>query len=201
MFLSTTTLFSLLTLPLLALSSPHPTISPRFVLLGSCPSAAQPTEEQFVIGYTDFCQNYVPPNHKMDPAKPIVATYDLRNADNSMGKWVFRFRSRTDSPISEMLSVDPNTCLGMFKRWLDTDDAGGLGKAYCVVDGTGGDKVGTEGMSKEGKVAVLDSAVVDKRLGMESQPYMELWAESYRLPGARSAGAGCDSFDAFATCS
>lgn len=50
-------------------------------------------------------------------------------------------------------------CLRSFRDFLETERAGGLGGAYCVVGGTGGDKEGTEGMSGEGVVLVMGGKV------------------------------------------
>jgi hypothetical protein len=48
------------------------------------------------------------------------------------------------SPVNPTLQVDQDTWLAKFKALVESDGAGGLGKAYCVVEETGGDKKGKE---------------------------------------------------------
>ncbi|KAF1912093.1 hypothetical protein BDU57DRAFT_523449 [Ampelomyces quisqualis] len=101
----------------------------------------------------------------LEQSTPIVATYQLRNADGSTSHWVLKAAAGGTSPVIESLDVSAQLCLEQFGRFLDSDGAGGLGGAYCVVDGTGGDKVGREGMSGEGMVCMLDAKVEVGGLG------------------------------------
>jgi hypothetical protein len=64
---------------------------------------------------------------------------------------------------------------------IETDQAGGLGKAYCVVDGTGGDKQGNEGMSGKGVVSVLGGKIVLDNYGVYNEGALVF--ENYRRAG------------------
>lgn len=64
-----------------------------------------------------------------------------------------------------MCSADRNMCERRFKQMINSNDVGGLGKAYCVVDNTGRDGIagrgGREGMSEQRTVLVLQSLLDD----------------------------------------
>jgi hypothetical protein len=80
----------------------------------------------------------------------------------------------------DQVSVDEKTCVEQFRKVLET---GRLGKAYRVVDGTGGDKVGKEGMSGEGTVCVMDGGRKKiQRVGVLR--FSSLIFESYRRRGS-----------------
>jgi hypothetical protein len=178
---------SALTIPIM----PTTKIIPRGGLPGSCPSKNYPTEEMFVRGYNQFCDSTLPSDRQnaLSRGTPVVLTLDLSNADNSISHWVYKISVEADSPNSPSTSninLDAGMCKSQFQKFLDTDEAGGLGGSYCVVDGTGGDKVGVEGMSDEGVVSVLGGKTVIKDLGQLKLARLEF--ASYR----RHEGSGND---------
>jgi hypothetical protein len=134
---------------------------------GSCPDTSYPLESAFTNGYTQFCTTYVhtnPPT-SLRQSDPLLATFDLPNPSGSIAKWVFRIQPTTSMIDSYSYETTSENCIEYFSKFLETDEAGGLGKSYCVVDGTGGDKIGNEGMSGQGVVSVLGGSVEQKKLG------------------------------------
>ncbi|KAH3954921.1 hypothetical protein HBH98_036500 [Parastagonospora nodorum] len=118
---------------------------------GSCASAKLPTEEQFVSGYTKVCDTFIEgySMHRIKHDDPLRATITLTNADGSTSEWVYRISIQNDKS-SDRHDIDRTTCKNQFQEFLDGNKGldgsqeTGLGKTYCVVDGTGGDRIGTE---------------------------------------------------------
>ncbi|KAH7381269.1 hypothetical protein DE146DRAFT_637018 [Phaeosphaeria sp. MPI-PUGE-AT-0046c] len=152
----TTLPFFITLLPILTSASPFPNnLFPRYLgtLPGSCPDTNHPLESQWIIGYNQFCSTYLPPSdkqHLIPYNAPLVATFDLGTPSGEIAKWVFKIDSSYANNILESVAVDEQTCKDQFRSHLESDAAGGLGSAYCVVDGTGGDKNGKEEMAGQG---------------------------------------------------
>ncbi|KAH8707512.1 hypothetical protein GQ44DRAFT_777344 [Phaeosphaeriaceae sp. PMI808] len=146
-------------------SSP-PELTPRKQLDGTCPSTNLPTEAQYTIAYNQFCTTYFPAPPESTTIKyshDIVATFQLKTHDNSIAPWIFKVEATQVSIIP--LTVDQVSCKAAFKEVVEGLPEGGwgpglgLGKSYCVVAGTGGDLVGTEGMSGQGNVGILGASM------------------------------------------
>jgi len=118
---------------------------------GSCASAKLPTEEQFVSGYTKVCDTFIEGYgmHQIKHGDPLRATITLNNADGSTSEWVYRISILNDKS-SDRHDVDRMTCKNQFQQFLDGNKGlegsqeTGLGKTYCVVDGTGGDRLSAD---------------------------------------------------------
>lgn len=181
------TILTTLLLPLFTSASPFPySLFQRQtkVLPGSCPDTNQPLEFQFIIGYNQFCSTYLAPGddrHLIKYGVPLVATFDLGTPSGQTAKWVFKIEQGETSNTMELVPVDEATCKEQFRKFLETDDAGGLGKAYCVVDGTGGDKNGKDEMAGQGIVSVLGGKTSTTKEGNSN--YWRLDFVSYRREG------------------
>jgi hypothetical protein len=154
-----TSIITLLTLSTLTLALPTTTLTTRDALQGSCTNKHLPTEEQYTIGYKSFCDTYLPadkPTNIYD-GTPLVATFDLIAYDGGIVKWIYKI-SVIQLSGSSIYPVSRDMCKQQFAAVFDSDAAGGLGKGYCVVDGTGGDafggQAGNEGMSGQGQVLI-----------------------------------------------
>ena len=168
---------SLLPLPLLlllptALPTPilHPhrprELEPRGLLPGSCHGSHHyPTEEAFIWGYKDFCTKYLQRDGTViEEDKPIVFTYNLAAGDGGFVPWIFR-NAAVDHVAMQNQALTTNTseCLERFGQIIESNVIGGMGKAWCVVDNTGGDgflhQEDPRGQSGEGKVLVWGGKV------------------------------------------
>ncbi|CBX96314.1 hypothetical protein IAQ61_001486 [Plenodomus lingam] len=170
MYLSFFTLFSLVSLLPFSFSSPiqspsnltQPTtpLSPRAnPLPGTCPHRHLPTESSYYSAIHAFCDAALKPKgSNIHPNNPITMTVFLTAFDNKPISWVFKISTRNSMGWGH---VTREKCFYKFESMLTSEYAGGLGKAYCVMDGTGGDKVGREGMSGEGVVGVMGGKVTD----------------------------------------
>lgn len=111
------------------------------------PSAKLPTQEQFVSGYTKICDTYIEGYgmHRIKHDDLLRAIITLNNADGSTSEWVYRISIQNDKS-SDRHDIDRTTCKKKFQQFLDGNKGldgsqkTGLGKTYCVVDGTGGDR-------------------------------------------------------------
>lgn len=172
-------------LPILASASPFPSnLFPRQTIQqpGSCPDTNHPLESQFIIGYNQFCENFVSQAsspHLVYWGKPIVATLDLGTPSGQVAKWVFKIEQTINTNNALPTRIDEYTCKEEFHKFLDSDAAGGLGKAYCVVDGTGGDKKGKEEMAGQGIVSVLGGETTTQ--SPEGSVVWQMKYKSYRL--------------------
>ncbi|KAH7397347.1 hypothetical protein BKA66DRAFT_408695 [Pyrenochaeta sp. MPI-SDFR-AT-0127] len=146
-------------------------------LEGSCSTIHLPTEEQYTLGYETFCSTYLAPDkqHLLSKDNALVATLYLTAFDNTPLRWVYKVSlSDHTLPLARYI-LTQDMCIEAFRGVLETNDAGGLGKGYCVVDGTGGDKLGVEGMSGEGVVLVKGGKVI----AVESDGgFGEMWWET-----------------------
>jgi hypothetical protein len=167
-----TNIIALLSLSTLTLALPTTYLTSRDALQGSCTNKHLPTEEQYTIGYNSFCDTYLPaekPTNIYD-GTPLVATFDLTAYDGGIVKWIYKI-SALQIFGSSIYPVSRDMCKQRFAAVLDSNDAGGLGKGYCVVDGTGGDafggQAGNEGMSGQGQVLVQSGNIIagDLRTG------------------------------------
>jgi hypothetical protein len=141
-------------------------VIPRAAKLpGSCPSRLFPTESAYYTALTQFCKTYLSdvPSPIIE-TKPIVATFELPASDGSILKWVFQLSLTDSTPgLTQQWTVNASQCMRGFRDIFESSKAGGLGKSYCVVDGTGGDglgdNAGKEGMSGQGEVLILGGTV------------------------------------------
>jgi hypothetical protein len=155
----------MLTLYLLTtLLSPVLSFSVSNALSGTCASAAFPTEEQYTAGYEGFCNTYMPFDgyYPLIADQPIVATFNLTQADGGPVQWVYKIeitwaRGAENKvptyPLGKV--VNKLICIDRFKALLDSEEASGSGFAYCVVEGTGGDKGKIAQTGNGGTVCVL----------------------------------------------
>jgi hypothetical protein len=134
-------------------------------LPGSCPSRLFPTESAYYSALTQFCHTYLSdvPSPIIE-YEPIVATFDLPASDGTILKWVFRLSLTDSTPgLTQRWTVNTSQCMRGYRDIFETAKAGGLGKSYCVVDGTGGDglggQAGIDGMSGQGEVLILGGIV------------------------------------------
>jgi len=176
----------LLSLSALVLANPIVIRDDQDPLNGTCKDTMNsPTEEQYIIGYNNFCDLYVKhpgprPDHYHLLKNPLRATYDLETFDKKILKWVFKITCAGTSVENDCL-VNNTMCKTRFRTVLESDDAGGLGKAYCVVDNTGGDgfggRKGKPGQSGEGQVLVMEGKLDAKRY--KDRPTKEGWLTYY----------------------
>jgi hypothetical protein len=134
-------------------------------LEGSCTNHHLPTEEQYTIGWKSFCEKYRP--SEISERDALDATYNLTAYDGKIIQWIYRIQDVHDDKdilgnqvTWDTLPYDPAKCSFYFDKILSDPESGGLGKSYCVVDGTGGDWFGggdggRERMSGEGVVLVM----------------------------------------------
>jgi hypothetical protein len=91
----------------------------------------------------------------------LTATYDLLNWKHDTIRWVFKITCLGKKSTGGACYVNNAMCKERWRTSLDTNDAGRLGKASCVVDNTGGDgfggRKGKPGMSGEGQVLVMST--------------------------------------------
>jgi hypothetical protein len=113
-----------------------------------------PTEEQYILGYNHFCDIYVNVKskrydnmHLIDQHVPLVATFDLKSYTGKAVRWVFKITCAGQ----QYCRINNAMCKKRLKMFYDSDETGGLGKAYCIVAGT--EKKGPSG---EGAVLVMD---------------------------------------------
>ena len=161
-------------------------------LIGSCATHKLPGEEQFKAGYENFCATYLSPDrgpHIIRRDYPLVATFDLKAYDGNIVKWVYKITAATTERLPlEVPAVEATqaSCNEHFKNILETNDAGGLDEAYCVVDKTGGDffggKLGKESMSGQGTVLVMGGII--NQYGIGSKKFGRLIYESRKKAGA-----------------
>lgn len=120
-----------------------------------------------------------------------MATYTLDNADGSKSQWVYQIRVQSTSASSaikiQYYFTSQDTCVKFFRKFLDTNEAGGLSKSYCVVEGTGG-----EASSGQGTVCVLGGKVENKEDRHQregdgtGQGFAWLGYESFRKTGTKA---------------
>ncbi|KAH9876667.1 hypothetical protein J1614_003799 [Plenodomus biglobosus] len=128
-------------------------------LIGTCPHRHLPTEDTYYTAMNTFCYHSIPPaGINIEPKEPLVNTIFLTAYDDKPISWVFRISTENNMGWGH---VTQERCFFHFESMLTSEYAGGLGKAYCVMGGTGGDKVGKEGMSGEGVVGLLGGKVTD----------------------------------------
>ncbi|KAF2848664.1 hypothetical protein T440DRAFT_509303 [Plenodomus tracheiphilus IPT5] len=128
-------------------------------LIGTCPHRHLPTEDSYYTALHAFCRTTIPTSGiKITPGKPLVNTIFLTAYDDKPISWVFRVSVEKNMGFAHLTQ---DRCFYHFESMLTSDYAGGLGKAYCVMGGTGGDKVGKVGMSGEGVVGVMAGKVKD----------------------------------------
>jgi hypothetical protein len=180
-------------------NKPKPPPGPYATTIGSCPSAGYSTEEEFVAGYQSYCDNYISETsaHPIGQNNPLRATFNLTNADKSMSRWVYKI-SLKNAGKGETSDIDRATCKSKFQAFLDdnsgpnTGQDGGLGRSYCVVDGTGGDrKDGKIAQSGQGTVCMLGTGKTwINGLGMNKKVTMVF--ESYpRLDSTGGSSTDC----------
>ncbi|KAF2831681.1 hypothetical protein CC86DRAFT_281745, partial [Ophiobolus disseminans] len=93
---------------------------------------------------------------------PVDATYDFTAYDGTVVKWVFK--TSLEKKYGIRYPIKNAKCPIYSDKMLSKPENGGLGKSYCVVDGTGGDFIGgdnnakgIERMSGGGAVLVMGS--------------------------------------------
>lgn len=155
---------------------PLVTSVPEAKLEGSCIKKEWPLESEHIAAYQKFCNNFVDdsiPEHIIRNTAPLMATYDAKNGAGTITKWVLEIICQwtNNTPYTANCNVSHKECMKRFGQFLDdVKIGGGLGKAYCVVDGTGGDfqknKKGAENMSGQGTVLVWGGMIdtIDERL-------------------------------------
>ena len=120
--------------------NPPPHLQSHEQLQGSCSTTHLPTEEQYTLGYQTFCNTYVAADtaNYLREGNPLVATFNLTAYDQKIVRWVYKIDVHNNTLLNPLYELDRETCIEKFRSILETADAGGLGKAYCVVDRTGG---------------------------------------------------------------
>lgn len=123
------------------------------------------TEEQYRIGYTGFCDTYIPAEADKlllhYASDPIVATFMLKTHTGTTIPWIFKI-----SPVLWMVGewdLHREMCLAGFKDYLEGEKAK-LGTNYCVVDGTGGNGA-SNGYAGQGNVLVMGGSMTFKVKG------------------------------------
>ncbi|KAF2825379.1 hypothetical protein CC86DRAFT_419343 [Ophiobolus disseminans] len=141
--------------------------SPYAPLIGSCGKWTDyPTEEAYIFAYNAFCETFISPTKKniVGANAPLQATYDLAlGTRNKRGPWVLeiicQYPGSKPPEMEARCDVTSEQCKMRFGQFLDDAGiGGGLDKAYCVIENTGGDALaggkGEKGMSGEGQVVV-----------------------------------------------
>ncbi|KAF1850223.1 uncharacterized protein K460DRAFT_350303 [Cucurbitaria berberidis CBS 394.84] len=115
-------------------------LSPRAPVPGACMKTHLPSEQQYTLGYQTFCETFIGPDEKktITEGNPLVATVTLTaHDDNKPLRWVYKVSVYDNTPLAPRYEITRDMCLEKFKSAVESDAAGGLGKAYCVVDGEG----------------------------------------------------------------
>ncbi|KAF2824327.1 hypothetical protein CC86DRAFT_420802 [Ophiobolus disseminans] len=157
---------AVLALSTLAFANTYITRGDEPHLNGSCKSTVGiPTEEQYIIGYNAFCDKYVNANGPRPDkyhyiAQTLRATYDLKGWGDKLIRWVFKVTCDGEGELKHNCLLNNTMCKTRLRTVIESDDTGGLGGAYCVVDNTGGEGLGgrggKQGMSGEGQVLVME---------------------------------------------
>ncbi|KAI8931737.1 hypothetical protein NX059_011380 [Plenodomus lindquistii] len=131
-------------------------------LKGTCPHRHLPTEDTYTTMYNQFCWSSVPEEGaNIGENVNFERTFTVQSYYKKPIKWVFRMTCELRTNAVDWHTISQKECAYAFESMLTSEYAGGLGKAYCVMGGTGGDKKGKEGMSGEGVVGMLKGKVKD----------------------------------------
>ena len=145
-----------------ALALPHHPQPRAKQVEGSCKDLHLPTEADYTKGWQNFCSTYKPLT--IEERDPLDFTYNITAYDGKVIEWIYRIEDVHKDPFGggawDILPYYPEKCGYYFDKILSDPENGGLGKSYCVVDGTGGDwfmenQPGLKPMSGEGVVLVM----------------------------------------------
>jgi hypothetical protein len=120
--------------------------------------------------------------YKLTPEDPIVATFTLEQADGATAQWVYKISVWWSGTQTPTLVMDHHLNRKIFKRQfqalLDSNDAGGMGRAWCVVDVIGGDVGKMQNTGNGGQVCVKGGTTKSE---IQEAGHVQIIFANYRL--------------------
>lgn len=100
---------------------------------GQCNNKQLPTEEMYVQGLTQYCNNHFKTGATLRDKDEVVVTIQLRNKGGDPIDWIYKIRWEDSSSISEgSIEIRSETCLDKFNVWPKGRTEVGLDATYCM---------------------------------------------------------------------
>ena len=140
--------------------------------VGQCSNTHLPTEELYLQGVTQYCNNHFKQGVTLKDKDEVVVTIDLRDKSDSKVQWIYKIRWEDDSSMGEgPIEINQATCLAKFRVWAEDEMRIDLAPANCMD--------GDTKLIMGGKYVAGGSSLV-KNL---NRPGSKLWIETRQKRG------------------